>query len=71
MAAFRREARGLHHGFVNAGNRGYKQNGLGITLYAPNINLVRDPRWGRAQEVMLRALFVPLPFSLSLPLIVS
>jgi hypothetical protein len=26
-------------------------NGVGITLYAPNINLVRDPRWGRAQEV--------------------
>jgi len=23
----------------------------GITLYAPNINLVRDPRWGRAEEV--------------------
>ena len=20
-------------------------------LYAPNINLVRDPRWGRAEEV--------------------
>jgi beta-glucosidase-like glycosyl hydrolase len=26
-------------------------NGCGITLYAPNINLVRDPRWGRAEEV--------------------
>jgi len=26
-------------------------NGCGITLYAPNVNLVRDPRWGRAEEV--------------------
>lgn len=26
-------------------------NGCGITLYAPNINIVRDPRWGRAEEV--------------------
>jgi beta-glucosidase len=24
---------------------------VGITTYAPNLNLVRDPRWGRAQEV--------------------
>lgn len=23
----------------------------GITFYAPNINLARDPRWGRIQEV--------------------
>ena len=23
----------------------------GITMYGPNINLVRDPRWGRSQEV--------------------
>jgi len=26
------------------------ENGAGITLYGPNINLVRDPRWGRSQE---------------------
>lgn len=26
-------------------------NGCGITLYAPNINMLRDPRWGRAEEV--------------------
>jgi len=25
-------------------------NGCGITVYAPNINIVRDPRWGRAEE---------------------
>ena len=38
------EARGLYNGFTNDGNRGHGQNGLGITLYAPNLNLVRDPR---------------------------
>ena len=26
-------------------------NGDGITVYGPNMNLVKDPRWGRAQEV--------------------
>ena len=26
-------------------------NGKGITLYGPNVNLVRDPRWGRNMEV--------------------
>ncbi|GMH73110.1 hypothetical protein TL16_g06094 [Triparma laevis f. inornata] len=25
-------------------------NGAGITIYGPNLNLVRDPRWGRGQE---------------------
>ncbi|XP_062517183.1 uncharacterized protein LOC134192460 [Corticium candelabrum] len=45
------EARALHNGFVHAGNRGHHENGAGITLYAPNMNLVRDPRWGRSQEV--------------------
>lgn len=45
------EARGLHNGFVHMGNRGLGENGVGITMYAPNMNLVRDPRWGRAQEV--------------------
>eukprot|EP00730_Choanoeca_flexa_P007214 TRINITY_DN12297_c0_g2_i2.p1 TRINITY_DN12297_c0_g2~~TRINITY_DN12297_c0_g2_i2.p1 ORF type:complete len:901 (+),score=146.73 TRINITY_DN12297_c0_g2_i2:2-2704(+) len=47
------EARGGHNGYTHSGNRavdGY-QNGLGITIYGPNLNLVRDPRWGRAQEV--------------------
>jgi hypothetical protein len=24
---------------------------MGLTFYTPNINLVKDPRWGRAQEV--------------------
>jgi len=39
------------HSCIHSGNRGAKQNGVGITMYAPNMNLVRDPRWGRAQEV--------------------
>ena len=45
------EARGILNSNVDAGNRGIGQNGIGITAYAPNLNLVRDPRWGRAQEV--------------------
>jgi len=46
------EARGLHNGFLRTDpSRSMHCNGCGITLYAPNINLVRDPRWGRAQEV--------------------
>ena len=47
------EARGLHNGFLSADpvGRNVKCNGCGITAYAPNLNLVRDPRWGRAQEV--------------------
>eukprot|EP00760_Papus_ankaliazontas_P001104 PhM_4_TR10387/c0_g1_i1/m.31063/K05349/bglX; beta-glucosidase len=44
------EARSMHNAFVHAGVR-TGANGLGITLYAPNLNTVRDPRWGRAQEV--------------------
>eukprot|EP01084_Bolivina_argentea_P317675 550826_1 len=44
------EARGLHAGLVHSGNRG-TFNGAGLTAYGPNMNLVRDPRWGRAQEV--------------------
>ncbi len=45
------EARGLHNGLVHDGNRGGKCNGCGVTAFAPNLNAVRDPRWGRAQEV--------------------
>jgi len=48
-----REARGLHNGFLASDPRRRQMtcNGCGLTLYAPNLNLVRDPRWGRAQEV--------------------
>ena len=29
---------------------GYTAEGLSLTLYAPEMNLCRDPRWGRCQE---------------------
>ncbi|CEL98230.1 unnamed protein product [Vitrella brassicaformis CCMP3155] len=45
------EARGTYNYYTWRGDRGKKQNGRGITIYSPNINLVRDPRWGRADEV--------------------
>lgn len=41
------EARAKHHAFVNAGKRGIYQ---GLTFWTPNINIFRDPRWGRGQE---------------------
>ncbi len=41
------EARAKHHEFVRQGDRGlYK----GLTFWSPNINLFRDPRWGRGHE---------------------
>lgn len=41
------EARAKHHEFARRGDRGIYQ---GLTLWSPNINLLRDPRWGRGQE---------------------
>jgi beta-glucosidase len=41
------EARAKHHEFVRRGKRNIYQ---GLTFWSPNINLVRDPRWGRAME---------------------
>jgi beta-glucosidase len=41
------EARAKHNDFVSKGDRGrYK----GLTMWSPNINIFRDPRWGRGQE---------------------
>jgi beta-glucosidase len=41
------EARAKHHEFARRGERGrYK----GLTYWSPNINIFRDPRWGRGQE---------------------
>jgi hypothetical protein len=47
------QARGLHNGFLasDPDNRQMGCNGCSLTRYAPNRTLVRDPRWGRAQEV--------------------
>jgi len=41
------EARAKHHQFVSKDKRFIYQ---GLTLWSPNINLFRDPRWGRGQE---------------------
>ncbi|HNU08484.1 MAG TPA: glycoside hydrolase family 3 N-terminal domain-containing protein, partial [Pyrinomonadaceae bacterium] len=41
------EARAKHHEFLRNGDHGrYK----GLTFWSPNINIFRDPRWGRGQE---------------------
>ena len=46
-AAVAAEGRARHHAHAARGDRGiYK----GLTYWSPNINIVRDPRWGRAQE---------------------
>ena len=44
------EARGVHNN-QSGSVRPTPMNGMGLTLYGPNMNLVRDPRWGRSQEV--------------------
>ena len=41
------EARAKHHEFVRNGQRNIYQ---GLTFWSPNINIFRDPRWGRGQE---------------------
>ena len=41
------EARAKHHEYVRHGSRERYQ---GLTFWSPNINLFRDPRWGRGQE---------------------
>jgi beta-glucosidase len=41
------EARAKHHQAVRAGFRGQY---AGLTFWSPNLNLYRDPRWGRGQE---------------------
>jgi beta-glucosidase len=41
------EARAKHAEFARLGDRGpYK----GLTFWSPNVNVFRDPRWGRGQE---------------------
>lgn len=41
------EARAKHHDFERKGKRLIYQ---GLTFWSPNINIFRDPRWGRGQE---------------------
>ncbi len=41
------EARAKHHAAVR---KGYRAQYMGLTFWSPNINIFRDPRWGRGQE---------------------
>ncbi len=41
------EARAKHHQFLREGSHERYQ---GLTFWSPNINIFRDPRWGRGQE---------------------
>lgn len=41
------EARAKHHEYARKGQFGRYQ---GLTMWSPNINIFRDPRWGRGQE---------------------
>jgi beta-glucosidase len=41
------EARAMHHAAVR---KGYRMQYAGLTFWTPNINIFRDPRWGRGQE---------------------
>ncbi len=41
------EARAKHHQYVREGKFERYQ---GLTIWSPNINIFRDPRWGRGQE---------------------
>ncbi|MCJ7627997.1 MAG: hypothetical protein MUO50_06360, partial [Longimicrobiales bacterium] len=41
------EARAKHHESVRRGQRGIYE---GLTFWSPNINIFRDPRWGRGME---------------------
>ncbi|HEY64371.1 MAG TPA: glycoside hydrolase family 3 protein [Caldilineae bacterium] len=41
------EARAKHHEFVR---QGIRARYTGLTFWSPNINIFRDPRWGRGQE---------------------
>jgi beta-glucosidase len=41
------EGRAKHHEYTR---RGERQRYKGLTFWSPNINIFRDPRWGRGQE---------------------
>jgi beta-glucosidase len=43
------EGRAKHRAYTEA-HQGDSVNYTGLTFWSPNINIVRDPRWGRAQE---------------------
>lgn len=41
------EARALHHAAIR---KGLHEQYLGLTFWSPNVNIFRDPRWGRGHE---------------------
>ncbi|MBE9484318.1 MAG: glycoside hydrolase family 3 C-terminal domain-containing protein [Bacteroidetes bacterium] len=41
------EARAKHHAAVR---KGYRAQNMGLSFWSPNVNIFRDPRWGRGQE---------------------
>jgi beta-glucosidase len=41
------EARAKHH---ECARQGYRRQYQGLTFWSPNVNIFRDPRWGRGQE---------------------
>jgi beta-glucosidase len=41
------EARAKHHEFAR---QGFRRQYHGLTAWSPNVNIFRDPRWGRGQE---------------------
>lgn len=41
------EARAIYH---EALRRGIRRQFMGLTFWSPNVNIFRDPRWGRGQE---------------------
>jgi beta-glucosidase len=43
------EARAIHNDYIQK-HDGNSWQQTGLTFYSPNINIVRDPRWGRGQE---------------------
>ena len=43
------EGRALHNGMIR-NNAGASPEAAGLNCFSPNVNLFRDPRWGRGQE---------------------
>jgi beta-glucosidase len=46
------EGRAVYNESVRLGKAG--QRFVGLTYWTPNINIFRDPRWGRGQETLWR-----------------
>ncbi|MBN1886504.1 MAG: glycoside hydrolase family 3 C-terminal domain-containing protein [Thermoflexales bacterium] len=42
------EARAKYHEMLRL--KGFTDHGQGLTFWSPNVNIFRDPRWGRGQE---------------------